>query len=432
METKLKLITEMAKEDRKCKFKNLIHLLNVSNLKECFYMLKRGKAPGIDKVSVEDYEKNLQANLENLVVRMKRMSYRPQPVRRTYIPKGDGSKVRPLGIPAVEDKIIQMAMTRILEAIYEVDFKEFSYGFRKGRNQHQALKVVDNTIMNCPVTYVIDADIKGFFDNVDHKWMVRCLEERISDSTFMRYIVRILKSGVMEEGNFYAVEVGTPQGGIISPILANVYLHYVLDLWVEKKIKKTCKGFVSMVRYADDFVIFTEHKEEAYFIMDELQKRLGKFGLELSKEKTKIIRFTIRWKDNDDDDEGNGTFNFLAFTHYIGKSKRGNPKVARKTAKARFARAVHKVKLYMSINRSKHKLKELWKGIRTRLLGHYRYFGVSDNLRHLTRFLDAVESIVFKWLNRRSQKKSFTWEQFCKYQKAYPLPKPRIYHSMYF
>jgi len=410
METKLELITKRAKEDKKCKFSNLIHLLNAPNLTECFNMLKRGKAAGVDKVTVEEYEKNLQANLENLVANMKTMSYKPQPVRRTYIPKGDGSKFRKLGIPAVEDKVVQIAITRILEAIYETDFMHFSYGYRKGKSAHQALKLIDNTIMSSPVNYVIDADIKGFFDNVDHKWMLRCLEERISDTIFLRYIVRILKSGVMEDGYFQTTDKGNPQGGNISPVLGNIYLHYILDLWTEKKLKKEFRGYLSMVRYADDFVILIEHKDEAYLIMEALEKRLHKFGLELSKEKTQIVRFTIHSMHSmreRDDDEGNGTFDFLSFTHYVGKSRKGRAKVARKTAKDRFLRAGKKVKMWLLINRNRFRLKDIMKRIALMLHGHYRYYGVSDNKRHLNRFLELVQRLLYKWLNRRSQKKCF-------------------------
>ena len=231
METKLSLISEIAEKDRKCKFNNLMHMLNVEGLKECFYLLKRDKASGVDKVTFAEYEKGLGTNLPNLVERMKRFSYRPQPVRRVYIPKSNG-KQRPLGIPALEDKIVQMGIARILVAIYEVDFVDFSYGFRPRKNCHDALDRIDKIIMQNPINHVIDADIKGFFDNVNNDWMVRCLKERISDKSLLRYIVRFLKAGVMEEGKWYETEQGTPQGGIISPVLANIYLHYVLDLWV--------------------------------------------------------------------------------------------------------------------------------------------------------------------------------------------------------
>ena len=246
METKLHLISEMAVKDRKCKFNNLIHLLSVTGLTECFYQLKRDKASGVDGVSFTEYEKSLDANLKELVARMKTFSYRPQSVRRAYIPKAKG-KPRPLGIPAIEDKIVQMGIARILTAIYEADFLECSYGFRPGLSCHDALNTLDKILMKHPINHVIDADIKGFFDNVNHDWLLRCLKERISDNSLLRYIVRFLKSGVLEEGKYYKTEKGTPQGGIISPILANIYLHYVLDLWFKIVIKRTSRGIVEML-----------------------------------------------------------------------------------------------------------------------------------------------------------------------------------------
>jgi len=290
MRTKLSLITEIARTDRKCKFNNLAHLLNVKNFKECFRELKRGKPTGIDGVTLQEYEQELDNNLENLVARMKRFSYRPQPVRRAYISKANGKK-RPLGIPAVEDKIVQMGIAKILQAIFEVDFLDFSYGFRPNRNCHQALDTLDKMIMQKPVNHVIDADIKGFFDNVDHDWLMRCIEQRISDKNLLRLLKRFLKAGMIEEGKYISAEKGTPQGRIISPILANIYLHYVLDLWFEKVQKQKYGSYISMVRYCDDFVICVQRKKVSGQLLSELTERLAKFGLELSAEKTRIVEF---------------------------------------------------------------------------------------------------------------------------------------------
>ena len=260
METKLNLISEIARKDRKCKFNNLAHNLNVTTLKECFYLLKKNKAPGIDGVRFDEYEQNLTQNLENLVFRMKQFSYRPQPVKRVYIPKSKGKR-RLIGIPALEDKIVQMCITRLLVAIYENDFVDSSYGFRPKRSCHDALLSLNQMIMENPVNYVIDADIKGFFDNVNHKWMRRCLEERIADKNFLRLIVRFLKSGIIEQGKYFDTEKGTPQGGILSPVLANIYLHYVLDLWIERSVKRETDGYVGFVRYADDFIICVQYRK---------------------------------------------------------------------------------------------------------------------------------------------------------------------------
>ena len=254
METKLNLITKRAIEDKRFKFTSLAHLLNETSLKECFYMLEEDKAAGVDEVTFEEYEMYLNTNIQKLVKRMKTGKYYPQPVRRAYIPKGEG-KFRPLGIPCLEDKIVQMGVSRILNAIFEPNFLDCSYGFREGRSCHQALKQLDNTIMTKPVNHIIDADIRGFFDNVEHDWLVEMLKQKIADKNFLKIIVRFLKAGVMEDGKILATEEGTPQGGIISPVLSNVYLHYVLDLWVEKVVKREMQGYVDLIRYCDDFVI---------------------------------------------------------------------------------------------------------------------------------------------------------------------------------
>lgn len=290
METKLNLITRIARLDKGCKFNNLMHLVNENTLRECFIRLDKNKAAGIDRITKEEYGKNLEDNLRRLVIRLKQMSYRPRAVRRTYIPK-DGGKFRPLGIPALEDKMVQMAFTRILEAIYEVDFCDNSYGFRKGKSCHDALARINGRLLAKPVSFILDADTKEFFDNVDHYWLKRCIEVRVADGKFIRYIVRFLKSGIMEDGEYRNTEKGTPQGGVISPVLANIYLHYVLDRWFTRNVQGKCKGYTDLIRYCDDFVICTQYKREAYRIMELIKQRFGKFGLELSSEKTRIVEF---------------------------------------------------------------------------------------------------------------------------------------------
>ncbi|GAG63968.1 unnamed protein product, partial [marine sediment metagenome] len=290
MQTKLNLITEHTIRDKGFKFTSLAHLLNENSLKECFHMLKKNKAPGLDHVTYEEYETYLNTNIQKLVKRMKAGKYYPQPVRRVYISEGEG-KVRPLGIPALEDKIVQIGITRILNAIFEPNFLDCSYGFRTGRSCHQALKRLDNTIMTKPVSYIIDADIRSFFDNVDHDWMMRMLGEKIADKNLLKVIKKFLKAGVIEADKLYQTEEGTPQGGVLSPTLSNIYLHYILDLWMEKIIKRDMQGYVELLRYCDDFVVLVQYKSEAEKILKELEERLNKFGLDLSKEKTRLIEF---------------------------------------------------------------------------------------------------------------------------------------------
>jgi len=431
METKLTLITRRAQEDKKCKFNNLMHLINESSLLESFRLLKKGKAAGVDGMSLEEYERGWQKNVAELLKRLKSMSYRPQPVKRVYIPKADG-KQRALGIPTVEDKLVQMCFARILEAVYEPDFMGFSYGFRSGKNCHQALARVDHIIMRKPINYVLDADIKGFFDNVSHERLKMCLEVRISDGKFIRYIARFLKSGIMEEGRYLDTERGTPQGGVISPVLANIYLHYALDVWYVKRVKPNVPRQTDMVRYADDFVIFTENLEDAERILEALARRLKLFELELSPGKTKIVRFG-RKAQQEAEKRGDkpGTFNFLGFTHICTRNRKGSFKVGRKTEKKRFARGIRKVKTWLKCNRSRKPIKEVWGMLSWILIGHYRYYGVSDNFRHIKHFYDEVQRVAFKWLNRRSQRKSFCWVSFQQYLKTHPMPKPRIYVNLY-
>jgi len=431
MQTKLDLLSDIARRRKDVRIENVACLLNEDNLKECFGLLKKGKATGVDGVTLEEYEVNLDENLRDLVERMKRQAYKPQPVRRTYIPKANG-KIRPLGIPAIEDKIVQKGMTRILEAVYEADFLDCSYGFRPNRSPHQALKQLNKIIMTQPINHIIDADIKGFFDHVDHGWMRKFLEHRISDTNFDRLIYRFLRNGYMEEGKEYGVEKGTPQGGIISPVLANIYLHYVLDLWLEKVIKSESRGAVEMVRYADDFVICVQYKDDAEKILEKLKDRLGKFGLELAEDKTRRIEFGRFAKQNA---QAKGTkpatFNFLGFTHYIDQTRTGKYKLGRKTDRNKLTAKRKALNEWLKSARNRMPLQELWKTLRAKLTGHFRYYGVSGNFRSMAKYRWECLRLVLKWLNRRSQKKSFNWETFRRYMEKYPLPKPAIYHNFY-
>jgi RNA-directed DNA polymerase len=431
VETKLRLIACKAGKEKKYKFRNLVYLVNAESLRESFYRLKADKASGIDGMSMEDYERNLDAHLENLVERMKRQAYKPQAVRRAYIPKTNG-KLRPLGIPTVEDKMVQLCVTRILEALWEGDFSETSFGFRKGRNCHMAIGKLNQVVMEHPVNYVIDADIKGFFDNVNHDWMMECLKQRIADMSLLRLIKRFLISGYVEEGKYYAVDKGTPQGGVISPMLANIYLHYVLDLWMTKVVKKRIRGYVEMIRYADDFVICVQAKEDAENILSLLKERLGKFGLELAQDKTRIVEFGRSAEKNTKKQGGKpGTFNFLGFTHYCCRTRKGGYKIGRKTDRKKLAMKLKEMNEWLKSVRSYLRIKEWWWVLQAKLRGHYQYYGVSENSRGIGLYYYAVKRLVFKWLNRRSQKKNMTWERFEAYCARHKLPRPRIYFNLY-
>ena len=427
MGTKLTDIANLAKRKPKLRFTALVHHLNVAFLKECYLELKRGKAPGIDGVTLAEYGKNLDENLRGLVERMKAKRYRPQPVRRVYIPKGNGKK-RPLGIPSLEDKIVQLGVKKLLEAIYEQDFLAVSYGFRPKRSAHQALAALDRAIGASPTNYIVDMDIERFFDTIDHKWLMEFLGHRIGDPNLLRLIARILKSGVMEDGKYIHTDEGTPQGGNLSPLLANIYLHYVLDLWFEKRVKKQLEGYAELIRYADDFVVCFQKRSEANMFVGMLRARLGKFGLGISEEKSKILKFG---RFASEDGKRPGTFDFLGITHYCGKSRKGKFALGRKTSRKKYQRSLKANSQWLRANRDVMKQRELWQILGQKLRGHYQYYGVSGNIRSLRRFHYQTIRLAYKWLNRRSQKRSYNWEQFGRWVQYNPLPRPRIYHSLY-
>lgn len=432
METKLLRIAELAKSDPKMKFTSLAHLLNEQSLVQCHQELPNKKATGVKGTTKEQYDENLEENIKDLVSRLKSKSYRPVPVRRLYIPKLNSNKKRPLGIPEHEDKIVQKVITKILNAIYENDFLDCSFGFRPNRNCHDALKILNHYIEKRSVNYVVDVDIKGFFDNVDHKWMMEFLKLRITDPNLLRIIGRFLKGGYMEAGKKYKTDKGTPQGGVISPILANVYLHYVLDLWFEKVVRKQCKGQAYIVRYADDFVCCFQYESEAQQFFHSLKLRLKKFNLEIAEDKTKIIPFG-RFAEKNANQKGNSkpaTFDFLGFTHYCGKSKQGNFRVKRKSSRKKVQGKLKETKEWLKNNRNKdiHMIMDRFK---RSLIGYYNYYCITDNTQNVNNFKDKIENLLFKWLNRRSQRKSFTWDKFILFLNKYPLPSPRIKVNIY-
>lgn len=431
METKLSLLTEKARGNRKLRFTSLAHLLSEEFLRACYEELKRKRACGVDGVTVEEYGRKLEENLRSLVQRLKMKSYRPQPVRRVYIPKPDGTQ-RPLGIPAVEDRIVQLGVSKILGAIFEADFLEGSFGFRPNRSAHMALNRVDKAIMAKPISHVVDMDIEKFFDRVDHRWMMKCLEVRIADPSLLRLIVRFLKAGVMEEGNYLETEQGTPQGGNLSPMLANIFLHYVLDVWFERRVKPALKGGVCYTRFADDFVICFEREEEAKAFGEMLKERLAKFGLSVCEQKSGVIEFGRevweKWK------RGGlkpATFDFLGFTHFCDTTRKGAFKVGRKTSSRKLRMKLKAMNLWLKAIRNAVPLSEWWPILRAKLIGHYRYYGVSGNMRELKSYYQSSLRLAYKWINRRSQKRSFDRERFIRFLSWNPLPQPRIYHSVY-
>jgi RNA-directed DNA polymerase len=429
--TKLALVSRRAREDSAFQFTSLAHLLNVEFLRECYGSLGKEKACGIDGRSWHAYGEHLDANLADLVERLKAKRYKPLPAKRVYIPK-NAREFRPLGLPAIEDKIVQKGIAGILEAIYEADFCDCSYGFRPRRSCHQALQTVDRTIMTKPVNYVIEADIQGFFDHVSHDWMMQFLAVRMKDPSLLLLIRRFLKAGYMEAGRWIRTEQGTPQGGNLSPMLANIFLHYVLDLWFEKRVKPHVGGRCHLVRYADDFVCLVETRRDAERLEQVLPKRFAKFGLTLHPEKTRMMSFGRHERQNARRQGRKAhTFDFLGFTHYCGRSRKGRFLLGRKTSGKKFRNACRAMNAWLRRVRSALPLKEIWRLLAAKLRGHYGYYGVSGNSRMIAKFGYVTTRAVRKWLNRRSQRKSFNWKQFNAYLAHYPLPRPRIVHHWY-
>lgn len=405
-----------SQSEKHTRVENLMRCVTVKSLKNAHKGQDSKKATGIDKITKDEYNEDLEDNLAELVERMKTFSYRPQPVRRAYIPKANGKK-RPLGIPSYEDKLVQAVMADILVGIYEPRFLDCSYGFRPGRSCHQAVKVISDTVRAKGINYVLDADIKGFFDNVDHEWMMKFLEHDIADQNFLRYIKRFLKSGVMEEGKWLKTDRGTAQGGLISPVMANVYLHYVLDLWFEKVVKKYLKGYARLVRYADDFLIMFERKDDAYAVMKALPERLGKFGLEVAVDKTRILPFGRNDKDHN-------KFDFLGFTFYEAKTRKGRYRVGIKTSEKKLKIKRQEMRRWIW-SRLQFDVEQTMKCLNRKLTGHCNYYGISGNYRKVNAFYYYAKLRMHSMLNRRSQRKSVTWETMVEMWAQYITP-PRI------
>jgi len=427
--TKLLRIAKKARREPKFEFTSLFHLMNVELLRGCFERLRKDAAAGIDGVTKAMYAEGLEERLTELVERLQRMAYIPEPVRRRYIPKPGSDKQRPLGVPTLEGKLVEAGLVRILEAIYENDFIEDSYGFRPGKSCHDALRALSQTVEKGQINWIVEADIKGFFDNVDHDWLMKFLAHRIGDRRVLRMIKRFLKAGVVEDGRLEISDQGTPQGGCASPLLANVYLHYVLDLWFERRFLKSCTGVARLIRYCDDFVVYFEKEADARRFRAELIERLAQFSLEVEPSKTKVLAFGPRAaaRAKAQGRRKPETFDFLGFTHYCSRSRNGRRfRMKRVTARKRFRAKLAALKTWLRSVRSTTRTRELWEAFCVKLRGHYAYYGVTDNSPALARFLYAARRLLRKWLNRRGGKRRLTWEKFALMEQRFPLPKPRI------
>jgi RNA-directed DNA polymerase len=420
-------VRETAQRDKNAKFTAVLHHVTVERLREAFLSTKRDATAGVDGVTWRQYEQDLESNLEDLHTRLHRGSYRAKPSRRTYIPKGDG-RMRPLGIASLEDKIVQRAVAEVLNAIYEMDFLGFSYGFRPGRRPHEALDALAAAIQFKKVSFVLDADIRTYFDTIDHRWMEKFIEHRIADKRIVRLIKKWLKAGVIEDGQWRASEEGSPQGASISPLLSNIYLHYVLDLWVQQWRRRHAQGEVVIVRWADDFVAGFQYQDDADRFLRELQERFQKFCLELNVEKTRLIRFG-RFASKDCkriDGKKPETFNFLGFTHFCGVNRNGKFRVMRKSMRKRFAAKLHAIKEELR-KRMHFQVQEQGKWIRSVVLGYFAYHAVPGNWQRLDEFRTQVSRMWYKTLKRRSQKSKLTWEKMARLIKRW-LPASRILH----
>ena len=418
MQTSLLGIAKKAASDKRYRFGNLYRELNEELLRDSWRLLRKEAALGVDRVSAAEYEANLEENIKRLVERLKRKSYRARLVRRHYIPKGDG-RMRPLGIPATEDKLLQLAVKRLLEAIYEQDFLPCSYGYRP---RVGALEAVDQLTVQLQLggyQEVVEADIKGFFDNLSHEWLMRMLAERIDDQAILRLIKKWLKAGVLDtDGKVLRPEGGTPQGGIISPILANVYLHYALDLWFERVFQRSCRGGAFLHRYADDFVCGFGREDEAQRFYSELEERLRKFGLDLAAEKTRVIPFS-RYR------RGETSFDFLGFEFRWGTDRKGQARLKRRTARKKFRSSVKRVAEWCKQNRHR-RLGEQFQLLNAKLRGYYNYYGVRGNYESLDQFFYQVRRLHLKWLNRRSQRQSYNWTGYDELIRHFALARPRL------
>lgn len=433
--TKQQRIAELAKRSPQMGFTSLAYFMDIEWLCAAFHRTRKDGAPGVDGQTWNEYAKNLEGNLQSLLDRAKSGTYRAPPVRRVYIPKaGSTTETRPIGIPILEDKVLQRAVVMLLEPIYEQDFDAGSYGFRPGRSAHQALEELWQRTRDMGGGWILEVDIRKFFDTLDHAHLREFLQFRVRDGVLKRLIGKWLKAGVLEDGSVSYPDAGSPQGGVISPLLANIFLHYVLDMWFRRDVQPRLKGPAHLIRYADDFVIVFAREDDARRAMEVLPKRFGKYGLTLHPDKTRLISFRRPPHKasgrGEDRTSRPGTFDLLGFTHYWGRSRHGFWVVMRQTASKRLSRAVRSIAHWCRGNRHR----PLWQQHTTlsqKVRGHYAYYGITGNARALQCFLYAVQCAWRKWLNRRNNRRDMYWARFNRLLKRCPLPPPKIVHSVY-
>jgi RNA-directed DNA polymerase len=427
--TDLTRIEEKARKEPHLVWTTLYHhVTDVDNLRACYDALEAAKAKGVDGVSKKQYGEKLAQNVDDLSGRLKDMKYRPQPKRRSYIPKPGSPKGRPLGISSFEDKLVELAVKRVLEPIYEQVFEESSYGYRPNRSTHGCLDALGRTIQQERVNHVVEADIRSFFDRVNHEWMLKFLAHRIGDPRIMRLIARMLRAGIMEDGLVTASEEGTPQGSILSPLLSNIYLHYALDLWFSRRFKKRCRGNAFYFRYADDFLACFQYESEAVEFRQQLEDRLQGFGLELAAEKTRCIEFG-RYARERARKRGNKPeeFTFLGFTHYCGKTREGYFKLKRRTSRKKFGLSLSRFTEWARSCRSRLSKGQMLRQAKIRVVGHLSYYAITDNSEKCSSYVHYATGILFKWINRKSQRPSYTWKGFRQVLKQIGWPKPTIW-----
>jgi len=433
--TKQQRVAQLAKQSPQMGFTSLAHLMDIDWLQEAYRRTRKDGAAGVDGMTAEQYEANLKSNLEGLLDRVKAGTYRAPPVRRVHIPKGNSSsEKRPIGIPTLEDKVLQRAVAMVLEPIYEQDFYDCSFGFRPGRSAHQALEVLWKQTMNSHGGWILEVDIRKFFDTLDHAHLRSFIRHRMGDGVLRRLIGKWLKAGVLEEGAVTYPAAGSPQGGVISPVLSNIFLHYVLDEWMEQVVKPRLRGKAFLIRYADDFVMGFTHEQDARRVLAVLPQRLGKYGLAIHPDKTRLIPFQEPAKaayKKDTRSGPAGTLTFLGFTHYWGRSPRGRWVVKRKTASSRLSRALQSIALWCRANRHLP-VKEQQQILTQKLRGHFAYYGITGNFRSLAWFRFEVVRCWRKWLNRRNRERSLDWNIFNRLLERYPLPPARVIHSVYY